>query len=123
MRALLAAGLLGHVHVQARAKCRPSRGASKLVMGAWGGNPHHMVVEKTGYTTIGQQGSMAFRKEKDTFGFIDVPAHRYWGAQTQRSLQNFKIGGVRERMPESLISAFGVLKKAAALVNVRNVLH
>jgi fumarate hydratase class II len=62
---------------------------------------------------------MAFRKEKDTFGFIDVPAHRYWGAQTQRSLQNFKIGGVRERMPEPLISAFGVLKKAAAVVNVR----
>lgn len=62
--------------------------------------------------------NITYRKEKDTFGFIDVPAHRYWGAQTQRSLQNFKIGGQRERMPEQLIQAFGYLKKSAALVNV-----
>lgn len=41
---------------------------------------------------------------------------RYWGAQTQRSLQNFKIGGVRERMPEPVVRAFGVLKRAAAKV-------
>ena len=39
---------------------------------------------------------------------------RYWGAQTQRSLQNFKIGGPRERMPDPIVEAFGVLKKAAA---------
>lgn len=58
-----------------------------------------------------------FRKEKDTFGYIDVPADKYWGAQTQRSLQNFKIGGARERMPEPIIQAFGTLKKAAAIVN------
>jgi fumarate hydratase class II len=43
-------------------------------------------------------------------------ATRYWGAQTQRSLQNFKIGGARERMPEPVIKAFGVLKRAAAKV-------
>ncbi|KAJ7298251.1 hypothetical protein O6H91_Y007800 [Diphasiastrum complanatum] len=43
---------------------------------------------------------------------------RYWGAQTQRSLQNFEIGGARERMPEQLIQAFGVLKKSAAKVNI-----
>lgn len=67
--------------------------------------------------TIRMFSNTAVRKEKDTFGFIDVPAHRYWGAQTQRSLQNFKIGGARERMPEPLIQAFGYLKKAAALVN------
>jgi hypothetical protein len=41
---------------------------------------------------------------------------RYWGAQTQRSLQNFKIGGPRERMPEPVVRAFGVLKRAAAKV-------
>lgn len=44
------------------------------------------------------------------------PPHRYWGAQTQRSLQNFKIGGPRERMPEPVVRAFGVLKRAAAKV-------
>jgi fumarate hydratase class II len=55
------------------------------------------------------------RTETDTFGPIDVPADRYWGAQTQRSIQNFKIGG--ERMPKPVIRAFGVLKKAAALSN------
>ena len=43
-------------------------------------------------------------------------AHRYWGAQTQRSFQNFKIGGPRDRMPVPVISAFGVLKRAAAKV-------
>jgi hypothetical protein len=41
---------------------------------------------------------------------------RYWGAQTQRSIQNFKIGGARERMPEPVVKAFGVLKRAAAKV-------
>ncbi|KAF9976853.1 fumarase fum1 [Actinomortierella ambigua] len=59
-----------------------------------------------------------FRKERDTFGDLEVPADRYWGAQTQRSLQNFDIGGHTERMPEPLIKAFGVLKRAAAQVNM-----
>lgn len=58
---------------------------------------------------------MNFRIEKDTMGEVQVPAHRYWGAQTQRSLENFKIGG--QRMPIEVIHAFAVLKKAAALVN------
>ncbi|EPB87937.1 fumarate hydratase, mitochondrial [Mucor circinelloides 1006PhL] len=60
-----------------------------------------------------------FRAERDTFGDLQVPADKYWGAQTQsRSLQNFDIGGQHERMPEPLIRAFGVLKKAAATVNM-----
>lgn len=59
------------------------------------------------------------RKERDTFGDLDVPADKYWGAQTQRSSQNFRIGGEAERMPLPLIKAFGVLKKAAATVNQR----
>eukprot|EP00743_Colponemidia_sp_Colp-15_P000778 GILK01000859.1.p1 GENE.GILK01000859.1~~GILK01000859.1.p1 ORF type:complete len:509 (-),score=98.72 GILK01000859.1:173-1699(-) len=58
-----------------------------------------------------------FREERDTFGPIQVPADRYWGAQTQRSLQNFDIGGPTERMPEPVIKAFGILKKCAAKVN------
>ena len=55
------------------------------------------------------------RTETDTFGPIDVPADRYWGAQTQRSLENFRIGN--ERMPTQLIHALGIVKRAAAEVN------
>ena len=58
----------------------------------------------------------ATRVETDTMGPVDVPADRYWGAQTQRSLRNFRIGG--ERMPEALIRALGVQKKAAAQANM-----
>jgi fumarate hydratase class II len=56
------------------------------------------------------------RTEKDTFGPIEVPADRLWGAQTQRSLHHFKISG--ERMPPPLIHALALVKKAAALVNM-----
>ncbi len=59
--------------------------------------------------------AMQYREEKDTMGPVQVPADRYWGAQTQRSLQNFKIGG--QKMPIEVIRAFAVLKKAAALTN------
>jgi fumarate hydratase class II len=57
----------------------------------------------------------ATRKESDTFGQIDVPAHRHWGAQTQRSLENFRIG--TERMPPPLVRALGLVKLAAARTN------
>lgn len=60
---------------------------------------------------------MKTRSESDSFGLLDVPADKYWGAQTQRSLQNFKIGG--QTMPSPLIHAFGILKGAAASVNMR----
>ncbi|MBC6441363.1 MAG: class II fumarate hydratase [Rhodospirillales bacterium] len=55
------------------------------------------------------------RIETDSLGAMEVPADRYWGAQTQRSLHNFRIGG--ERMPDPLIRAYGYVKKAAARVN------
>lgn len=58
---------------------------------------------------------MEFRKEKDSIGIINVPADRYWGAQTQRSKQNFKIGG--QQMPTEVIRAYAILKKAAATTN------
>ncbi len=58
---------------------------------------------------------MSFRKEKDSIGYIDVPANVYWAAQTQRSSQNFKIGG--HRMPIEVIRAYAILKKAAARTN------
>ena len=58
---------------------------------------------------------MDFRIEKDTMGEIKVPADKYWGAQTQRSLQNFRIGDAK--MPAEIISAFASLKKACAFAN------
>ena len=57
------------------------------------------------------------RTETDSFGPIEVSSDKYWGAQTQRSLQNFKIG--TEKMPKPLITAFGILKLAAARVNMQ----
>jgi len=58
---------------------------------------------------------MVFRKEKDSMGELEVPQNKYYGAQTQRSLNNFKIGS--ERFQRDLIRAYGILKKAAASVN------
>jgi fumarate hydratase class II len=58
---------------------------------------------------------MSFRVEKDTMGPVNVPADKYWGAQTQRSKENFTIGG--QHMPEEVIKAFAILKKAAAQAN------
>jgi len=59
---------------------------------------------------------MQYRIEKDSLGNVQVPANVYWGAQTQRSKENFKIGG--HRMPMEVIRAFAILKKAAAQANV-----
>ena len=56
------------------------------------------------------------RTESDTFGPIQVPAHRYWGAQTQRSIQNFKIGW--EKQPKAVVRALGIVKRAAAEANM-----
>jgi fumarate hydratase class II len=61
---------------------------------------------------------MEFRKEKDTMGIVEVPANVYWGAQTQRSIENFKIASDVNRMPRKIIRAFAYLKKAAALTNL-----
>lgn len=62
-------------------------------------------------------GKIKHRAETDSMGRINVPSDRYWGAQTQRSLRNFPIGD--ERMPEAVIRAFGLQKKAAALANIK----
>ena len=58
---------------------------------------------------------MSFRTEKDSLGEVQVPSDKYWGAQTQRSLENFKIGG--DRFPREMIRALGILKKSAARAN------
>jgi len=62
---------------------------------------------------------MEFRIEHDSMGEIKVPEDKYWGAQTQRSLENFSIGVGKEKMPDEIIYAFGILKKAAAITNYR----
>ncbi len=59
---------------------------------------------------------MDFRQEKDSIGYVNVPADKYWGAQTQRSKENFDIGG--QKMPKEVIYAYAVLKKAAAYTNM-----
>jgi fumarate hydratase class II len=57
------------------------------------------------------------RRETDSLGAVDVPADRYWGAQTQRSLHHFDIGGDKDKMPTEVHRAYGIVKKAAARVN------
>lgn len=59
------------------------------------------------------------RTESDAFGEIQVPADKYWGAQTERSLENFRINQPQDRMPPPIVKAFGILKGAAATVNMR----
>ena len=59
------------------------------------------------------------RTETDAFGPLEVENSRYWGAQTQRSLGNFKINQPQDRMPEGVVKAFGILKGAAAKVNMK----
>lgn len=70
---------------------------------------------QTDYGVTGIKGSCKTREEKDTMGTLYVPVDKYWGAQTQRSLQNFRIGG--HRMPLPITHAFGYLKRATAEVN------
>ncbi|MGB0851482.1 MAG: lyase family protein, partial [Bacteroidia bacterium] len=60
---------------------------------------------------------MEYRIERDSIGEVKVPAEKYWAAQTQRSLENFKIGN--QKMPIEIIRAFGVLKKCAAMTNAK----
>ena len=60
---------------------------------------------------------MEFRIEKDTMGEVSVPVNAYYGAQTQRSIDNFKIAQDINKMPKEIIGAFAYLKKAAALTN------
>ncbi len=62
--------------------------------------------------------AQATRTESDAFGEVQVPSDKYWGAQTERSLENFKINQPQDRMPPPVVRAFGILKGAAATVNV-----
>jgi fumarate hydratase class II len=87
--------------------------------------------QQTRYTPLSTQGffqrrqfsvtsSMAStRTESDAFGELQVASDRYWGAQTERSLENFKINQPQDRMPPPIVRAFGILKGAAATVNMK----
>lgn len=68
-------------------------------------------------TTDNQTDTQQFRSEKDTMGAVNVPINAYWGAQTERSRNNFKIGG--ETLPQPLIEAMALVKKAAAITNAK----
>src|SRR3954466_9257446 len=74
---------------------------------------HHPVVHEV---PIGIDATGS-RPEFDSMGWVEVPADRYWGAQTQRSLEHFSIGD--DRMPAAVYHAYGYVKKAAAIVNAR----
>ncbi|KAB8231885.1 fumarase fum1 [Aspergillus alliaceus] len=76
------------------------------------------ISSKRAFGTTARMAS-ATRVETDAFGEIEVPADKYWGAQTQRSLGNFDINQPQDRMPEGVVKAFGILKGAAAAVNMK----
>ncbi|KAE8349015.1 L-Aspartase-like protein [Aspergillus coremiiformis] len=76
------------------------------------------ISNKRAFGTTARMNS-AIRVESDAFGEIEVPADKYWGAQTQRSLGNFDINQPQDRMPEGVVKAFGILKGAAATVNMK----
>ena len=63
--------------------------------------------------------SQSTRTETDAFGEVQVESDKYWGAQTERSLENFKINQPQDRMPPPVVRAFGILKGAAATVNMK----
>ncbi len=66
---------------------------------------------------MSEAGERGMRVEHDSMGEACVPSDRYWGAQTQRSCENFPIGAGIETMPREIIHAFGILKRAAARAN------
>lgn len=72
------------------------------------------LVDKQNFST----SNVVARKERDTFGELDVPDDKLYGAQTVRSIMNFPIGGIEERMPFPIVVAMGILKKAAAKINI-----
>src|SRR5258705_4360863 len=77
-----------------------------------------IVIERPG-TKAGSRMNGSTRMESDSFGPIEVPGDAYWGAQTQRSIENFPFGP-REQMPVEIVHALGFVKQAAARVNARD---
>lgn len=88
----------------------PGNGGKSMSVSAFSSIPFGVILKNT-------EDGMEYRIEKDTMGEMRVPADKYWGAQTERSHENFLIGG--EVMPREITRAFGYLKKAAANANCR----
>lgn len=82
-----------------------------------GASMYQPIAARTFVSTARMSGST--RTESDAFGEIQVPSDKYWGAQTERSLENFKINQPQDRMPPPIVRAFGILKGAAATVNMQ----
>lgn len=94
-----------------RGVCDSMKSAERLVL------LNRTVVCRKLHLTMATCKDVGFRVEADTFGELKVPNDKYYGAQTVRSTINFPIGGPTERMPQPVVTSFGILKKAAALVN------
>ncbi|XP_023167784.1 probable fumarate hydratase, mitochondrial [Drosophila hydei] len=85
-----------------------------LVLKSW---HHHLATTLSLQNKMKSKDDEKYRVEKDTFGELKVPADRLYGAQTMRSVLNFPIGNIGERMPKPVVQAMGILKKACANVN------
>src|SRR3954463_5869787 len=110
---------VGPAPITSRSKVSASVKDSNLNVSSAGFHPHAIIfcslrISGASMASAGES-KQAMRTETDSMGAIQVPANVYWGAQTQRSLLHFNIG--RDVMPPELIRAFGLLKKACALVN------
>jgi fumarate hydratase class II len=109
-----------------REYCSNRRDGSEKEKHEWAKSPlaHKVSAASASSTALSLESYRKYkgdtRKEMDTFGDIHVPSDRLWGAQTQRSLQNFDIGNDAERMPYAVITAMAIIKKAAAAVNEKH---
>ncbi|XP_078466150.1 LOW QUALITY PROTEIN: fumarate hydratase, mitochondrial [Lampetra planeri] len=100
-----------------RTSLRTGRGLSPLASSSTSSTITTTSSSLPGLGAVRRMATSGHRIESDTFGELQVPSERYYGAQTVRSVMNFKIGGPSERMPIPVIHAFGILKRAAAEVN------
>lgn len=112
-----------HVHSSSRSSSIPSLRlySSSLPQSLRTNSSISSRTTATVYRTFSTTSTMAAstRTETDAFGPLEVDSTRYWGAQTQRSLGNFNINQPQDRMPDGVVRAFGILKGAAATVNMR----
>ncbi|KAF2737610.1 fumarate hydratase [Polyplosphaeria fusca] len=98
------------------ASARSCGALARPTLSTWQPQFHHRS-ERRQFTSTRTMAST--RTESDAFGDIQVPSDRYWGAQTERSLENFRINQPQDRMPPPIVKAFGILKGAAATVNIK----
>ena len=103
-------------HVAARTRAQNIALARPTALTA---NPSAASLKNVRSFASAQKMATNTRTESDAFGELQVPNDKYWGAQTERSLENFKINQPQDRMQPPIIKAFGILKGAAATVNMK----